>query len=155
MCDVFVCLSMYLPTLGASRFLFQGFTIRVPTPTTFCSVCLCTVHVSQSTLLWILLAVISWTCLLVACDEMTLFSYSSPHLSAFLSFIQVFCLVVAQASTPLGYIVSKALMLSELMLHFCIILVSSYCLVKPVFPLYLVVRSHKEWPDRRPRWASV
>lgn len=46
-------------------------------------------------------------------------------------------------------------MISELMLHFCTIPMSSNCLVKTGFPLYSAVRSHREWPDRRLREASV
>lgn len=45
-------------------------------------------------------------------------------------------------------------MISELMLHFCTIPRSNW-LVKTGFPLFSAVRSHREWPDRRLREASV
>lgn len=45
-------------------------------------------------------------------------------------------------------------MISELMLHFCTIPMSN-CLVKTGFPLFSVVRSHKQWSERGLREASV
>lgn len=179
-----MCVCVYLLTLRSSLSLSQCFSVYVTTFITFCSVCVyvhtfvcvCTclrTSVSEYTpSLWICAPLNSSpchsvcplfheaVCLLSGVRWHIIFPYLSilsilPHFCLLSRCFFLFCLAIRAIRVhSLQGLDTICRMISELMLHFCTIPTSN-CLVKTGFPLFSAVRSHKEWPDRRLREASV
>ena len=79
------------------------------------------------------------------------FPFCRLYSGVFFSFCPGICAIRVNGLQSLDAICR---MISELMLHFCTIPMSNFWVKTGLF-LFSAVRSHKEWPDRRLREASV